>query len=395
MHKVKREKTNKKRWWGIVIILFLGMSFFSILGFYDKYYYSNNNKISGMASAGLGDMSNLIKEMMNLVRDILKPIFGSIVEDNEGTILRALLFVVLYLIISTALKQATGKRMQMEEKYSNIIAAIISLIAASFIPGELIRNLGYTTVSVIMSILILAGLNYIYHIDKGNEDGFTKWKKAFFSFLMMLLIMFVTGWSEDLFGVSGGEIFGLIAGIGLTISALSLVYYVFVYNRGGESKPPRTPSGDRDFSDLNMRGDKRPKEGDEKGLFRGREPSDVREAEKEVDVRKRLEIENLKKIIANYLRDLSILENNLTNTRLWMNVMQHGNDVYRFARNIGFTRGDLQRVCRNLVMTFNDARKSKEGINILGKESAWRTQALGRISIARSICTELMRSLGS
>ncbi|MFH1209542.1 MAG: hypothetical protein V1663_02020 [archaeon] len=223
--------SEAKRWWVIAIVLFLAMGFFSALGFYDRFYYSNNNKISTMASSSYSGVSGTLGNSIEMLRDTLRPIFQAIGHDNEGIFIRIFLFIILYIIIAGALKlvfSGNGGRISVPEKQSNIIAALVSLASVSFLPDELMRGLGPTLGSILFSVFIIFGLGFIYKIDKDREDGFTHWKKALFCLLMILIIALFTSMSGDWFNTGPvNGIAGTISGLATAILTLSMIYYIF------------------------------------------------------------------------------------------------------------------------------------------------------------------------
>ncbi|MBU2634354.1 MAG: hypothetical protein KJ674_03845 [Nanoarchaeota archaeon] len=241
MPNVKRD--GGSRFWSIFLILFLAMSFFSVLGFYDKNYYGVDDSVSGMAILSSGGVTTFIETMLEVVRDIGKPFFTLLGEDSEGIFMRVILLIILYLIISSVMRSKTGKNIGLDEKASNLIAFLISLIGVTFLPKDIVLNMGRTFSSVLVSVLILFGFKFIYDIDKDGKDGFTRWKKIFFSFLMILSILLIMSWSEGIPGFGGDSIFGIIAGIGIGIAFALIVYYLTVYGRIKKDKPPKYPPG--------------------------------------------------------------------------------------------------------------------------------------------------------
>ena len=68
MYKLKKGVEQKKAW-GIIVILFLAMGFFSILGFYDKYYYGSNDKINDVTGNVIRPAEGIAGAISSLVKD--------------------------------------------------------------------------------------------------------------------------------------------------------------------------------------------------------------------------------------------------------------------------------------------------------------------------------------
>lgn len=211
------------------VILFLLLILFSSLGFYD-------NKITAMASFNFGGIADIISNSLDLIKGgIGEPFFTAIAEDDQGIFMRIILWIIIYLLLKDGIKLNKN----ISEKTANILAGLISLISVAFMPTEIIRNLGPTLSTIILCIPIIFGIRYIWSIDKGQEDSFTKWKKAFFTFLLILLIMMINGWAEEFFKIGPGQIFGFVSGIGLTYCIFYLIYLIFF---AGRTRSIETPS---------------------------------------------------------------------------------------------------------------------------------------------------------
>jgi len=374
--------SEAKRWWAIAIVLFLAMSFFSALGFYDNY---SDEKITGMASLN-------VKAQLGGALDLL---LGYGKEDVN--VLKLLLWIVWFAV----LMMGTELVMKGKQSRAALIAGIISLITIRFIPDDVILYIG-SMFGAFGAIIFLglpivgfyALLRHLFPLKDGSGE------KNRVSYVVHIIGWLVLGFL--FYGVSQldpkSEVIGAItqyAIYGTIISVIVALIFGFTglsFGGGGSGGNPFTKKNPLGVGENKSKPSKSNRPGE------GETPSETEESSRsnEPNPTQMKEVNSLKSQISLYLRDLIYLERNFNNGNIWMRVMQEGNNIYRMARDLlRINRPDLQKASRDLVYIFNAARKDKKGLAILNENSDLREQALARISEARGICTSLLEYLNS
>ncbi|MBL7148157.1 MAG: hypothetical protein ISS82_05005 [Nanoarchaeota archaeon] len=247
-------KKVKKEFVFSFLILVILLILFGSFGLYD-------NKITGMASFDFEGIASLISGSLNLIKEgIGEPFFTALAEDDQGIFMRIILWIIIFLILRDVMTINKNMKRSISERTGSIIAGLIALISVTFMPQEIIRNFGPTLSVILLSIPIILGIKFIWSIDKGQEDSFTRWKKAFFTLLLILVIMMINGWAEEFFKASPGQIFGIVSGIGFVYSIFYLIYLVFFAGRGKGYSMPKEKGGGGLFRSPFGRKEKQPQQ---------------------------------------------------------------------------------------------------------------------------------------
>lgn len=194
MYKVKK-KVELKKAWGIIVILFLAMGFFSILGFYDKYYYGSDdkiNKITGQATTNVfGPVTDLIGNLFTGLNDLTSVVFGS---ANKEFSFKIIISVLLFFILSHTLTK--GKAKDVVGRYGNGVALLISLFTAFFLPVDIINfvvegGFGWLVIIIVSSVGSYFLLRFLYKWEEHHR--FASFIKAVLYLLFLVVIAAVPG----------------------------------------------------------------------------------------------------------------------------------------------------------------------------------------------------------
>ncbi|MEK6835815.1 MAG: hypothetical protein AABX55_02220 [Nanoarchaeota archaeon] len=186
------------------------------------------NKITGLQTADLG---NTIRNALGLFSDILTPLFEVIGEDRNAIFLRVIYWLFLFFIISGF--DGLRKRFGADEtgvKRANIIAGLLALIAVIFTPVEFLLLIGNSAFLFVVIGLILGGLYWVYNFQRGEENRFTYFIKAFASFVLLILINTSSSYVLTKFdsALGAGAIFNTVLSLGMLVSFIFFFWYLFI-----------------------------------------------------------------------------------------------------------------------------------------------------------------------
>ena len=163
-----------------------------------------------------------------MTNGLIKPIFGEITGGSSDIIIRFILWIILFSLISGVLSKDSGilsKDKKMNKTTANIIAALIPLIAVAFLPGKFIAALGPIGAFILVLGLIIFGFKWIYNFMKNDHDWFSKATRVLLSFLMVVFLIFMTPWFDDVFGGNIGDLYYMAIGLGILFGFISMVYF--------------------------------------------------------------------------------------------------------------------------------------------------------------------------
>ena len=234
---ITKESKFKKEYLYLILFVILGLFFLSLIGYTGMTFTTFTSL----------DISNSIKGAFDIFGQILTPLFQAIGEDRNGVFLRIFYWLFLFFIISGI--EGLRKKFGADEtatKRANIIAGLLALIAVIFTPLEFLILIGSSTFLFVVIGLILGGLYFIYNFQRGNENRFSYFIKAFLSFVLFILITTTSTYASSKFSSSLGvsSVFELVAGLGALISIVFFVWYLFIKTLMGspteevETSPP-------------------------------------------------------------------------------------------------------------------------------------------------------------
>ncbi|MBS3143256.1 hypothetical protein J4446_00040 [Candidatus Woesearchaeota archaeon] len=211
---------RKKR--NVGLIYFIAFSFLALCIFGGLGFYNGNTITTAAINTGVisDSISNSIQIMTN---GLIKPIFGEITGGSSDIIIRFILWIILFSIISGILTKDNKK---FNKTTANIIAALIPLIAVAFLPGRFIAALGPIGAFILVLGLIIFGFRWIYNFMKDNHDWFSKTIRVLLSFLMIIFLTIMTPWFEDIFQDNIGELYYLAIGLGVLFGFISIFYFL-------------------------------------------------------------------------------------------------------------------------------------------------------------------------
>lgn len=188
-----------------------------------------NNKITGLAQF---DVGTSISNSLSLLENIFNPIVGGISNDSNAVFLRLMYGLILFWIISIPLKKVLPDERESKINRSSAVALIISLISAALVPAEFLLTLSESLFLFVVIGVIFGGLYFIYNFSRDRENRFIYLMKGVFSLVLFVLIGTASGYAKTKLNATGVAM-ELVIAIGLLISSIFFIWYLFVKSIAG------------------------------------------------------------------------------------------------------------------------------------------------------------------
>ena len=203
--------------------MFLGLLLISSSGVYD-------NAITGSAidTGGIGD--SIQGAIQIITQGLIGPILGEIVGESSNIIIKFILWIVLFSLISGILTKGD----KMNKTTANIISGLIPLIGVAFLPERFISALGPIGAFLITTGLVIYGYKWLYYFQEGKFDFFSKAVRIGGSILMIVALTMMTPWFVDVFE-DVGDLYYMAVALGVAIGVFFMVYFFMQGGSGGGS----------------------------------------------------------------------------------------------------------------------------------------------------------------